>query len=259
MMDPSERAIPGVSANYLMMEAMARYRFAKKNTSKVKRILDVACGTGYGTAIVSGKGKEVYGIDLNTEAISFARTSYQNDNTSFFVGDVYDIPFKDMYFDAIIAFEMIEHLEHLNVFLKEAQRVLKKNGTLIVSTPNRLITSPDGNLMSPYHTQEYDPDQLKRLLGKHFKDVTVLGQQSSSRALTAHHDFMKSQTARQSFVDIDLLSIRKLIPRPVKEHIWKRAGSLFGRKTQDLLTEADFPIQKYNVSSAQYLVALCKK
>ncbi len=261
MMDPSERAIPGVSAHFLMMEARARYSFAKKVLKGYSRILDVACGTGYGTAMVSDatKTKEVYGVDISSEAIGFARERYQDDNTTFLKANVYDIPFKNEYFDAIVAFEMIEHLDKLSTFLKEADRVLQKGGILVVSTPNRLITSPEGDLMSPYHTQEYDPSELKQLLSKHFKDVVIYGQQSTQNATHAHQDFMKSQNARQSFVDIDFLSIRKLIPRPLKEQVWKKVGSIFGRQTQEQLKESDFPIKKSNVASAQYLVALCKK
>lgn len=259
MMDPSERAIPGVSAHFLMMEAESRYSFAKKHIKKNGRILDVACGTGYGTSILSQKADTIYGIDISFEAIAFARDRYENQNTTFLQADVYDIPFKNDYFDAVVGYEMIEHLENPKLFLQEVSRILDKGGTFIISTPNRLVTSPDGHLMSPYHTQEFDPDELYKLLAKHFKQVEVYGQRGSTKALGAHKDFMKSQTARQSFVDMDFLGFRKFVPRGLKERLWVKMGALFGRETQENLTESDFPILKKDVISAQYLVAICKK
>lgn len=238
-MDFAERVIPGLTSNYMFKQALARYQFAKKFI-KNKNVLDAACGTGYATIGT--------GIDNNPEAITFAQRHYQ---AKYVVGDILNMPFKNHFFDVVTSFETIEHVD-ANKFLLEIKRVLKKNGILILSTPCK-----NGPSNSPYHVREFTKVELEILLKKHFKTVAIYGQTSSRRAKIAWKDFLNSQETRKSLINFDSLGFRKLIPRELKEFMWKYLGNWFSkRKTQENLSEEDFPVVAYN-HSCQTLVAVC--
>lgn len=103
---------------------------------KKKIVLDVGCTAGYLGSILQKKGAKVYGVDISQKAIQLARkkifSAQQLDLNE------QKLPFKNNLFDLIIASEVIEHLFQPANFLKDAHRVLKNNGKLILSTPNFL-------------------------------------------------------------------------------------------------------------------------
>jgi len=257
MMDFNERVIPGVTANFQFKESSARYEFARKIFKKGTKVLDVGCGTGYGSSLLAKKCK-VFAIDINEEAINFARKHYSN-RIKFRVAKTERLPFKNQEFDAICSFEVIEHIEKVDRMLKEIYRVLKNGGKFVLSTPNRGINSPDGKFKSPYHVREYIPEEFLELLKKYFPKVEIKSQKKNEVAEKAFKDFLESQKAREKIVDRDVLGIRKVIPVFMKERIWKYAGNLFGRRTQESLKTFDFPIKSGNLKSAEYLIAVCEK
>lgn len=254
-MDFNERVIPNVSANFLYQEAFARYVFASKQIRKDSFVLDLGCGTGYGSYYLSKKNK-VTAIDIDQETISYAKKHY-GDSIKFLRADISKEIQIDEKFDAICSFEVIEHLNDVNKYLDNIKKLLKPSGKLILSTPNSKIFSPDGKPKSEYHVKEFDKKELERLLKKKFKKVEMFGQNKSNKAKDAFRDFLLSQNARQSFVDRDKLRIRKLIPKSIKEKMWKYIGSSYGRKTQENLTEKDFPITKKNIDTSEYFIVIC--
>lgn len=138
-----EQCVIGSTTSRIEEDHLARYEFVKKYVAG-KIVLDLACGTGYGTRMIRNfSGKPTYGIDISTEAIHHAKKTYATDGLEFIHGDVTKLPFTDSFFDTIVSFETIEHLDAngRSLFLKELYRVLKPDGTLILSTPNRRITS----------------------------------------------------------------------------------------------------------------------
>jgi 2-polyprenyl-3-methyl-5-hydroxy-6-metoxy-1,4-benzoquinol methylase len=255
----TERAVPTVTANFLMEEARARYLFASKYVTAADNVCDMACGTGYGSEILGKKGKLVIGIDISDEALEFAIQKFARAHISFVKMDALKTLFKDKTFSVITAFEMIEHLSKPKNFLAEMSRILAPRGVCILSTPNRLIQSPDGNPMSPYHTKEYSPEEFERLLKTAFTKVELFGQRKSERAEHAVNQFMVSQKFRQFFVDIDVLGIRKLFSRSRKERIWKTVGALFGRNTQENVSTQDYAIKNKSLQKAEYIIAVCRK
>lgn len=257
MMDFNERVIPSVTANFQYKESLARYEFAKKLLRKGTRVLDIGCGTGYGSAALA-ETHEVTAIDNNKEAINYAKRHYRG-KAKFLVVNALKLPFKDSKFDAICSFEAIEHIKDVEKFLKEVIRVLKQGGKFIMSTPNKSIHSPKEKLKSPYHVKEYTNKELANLLGKFFKLIEIRGQIKSERAKIAFKDFIGSQEAREGFVKSDVLGIRKIFPRALKEKIWKYLGTFFGRASQESLETKDFPIKSSNLSQAEYFVAICEK
>jgi ubiquinone/menaquinone biosynthesis C-methylase UbiE len=157
-----------------------RYAELSKHIGPRDVVLDIACGTGYGTNRISTyTSNTVIGGDISAEAVETCNKTWKKDNLSFRVLDGTQLDFPDQYFDKIISFETIEHTTEYNPMLKEFYRVLKKGGTAIISTPNFLINSPKGYIENPYHTQEFVLDELKNILENVFNTVEIYGQKYS--------------------------------------------------------------------------------
>lgn len=141
-------------------------------------ILDLACGTGFGTDILAQytTGK-VVGGDIAADAIDECKSNWKRSNIEFRVLDGTQLAFSDKTFDVIVSFETIEHTTQYLDMLREFQRVLKDSGVAIISTPNFPINSPSGKVTNPYHTQEFKYDELCEILNSVFKEVSILGQE----------------------------------------------------------------------------------
>lgn len=161
----------------LWQEHINRYAFAAEFV-KDKNILDVACGTGYGSAYLAESGaKEVVGGDVSKEAITYALKNTRSDKLSFALLDATQLPFPACTFDVITSFETIEHLEKYRIFLAECTRTLKNGGILVCSTPNKKLASPHTpKPLNPFHVREFYPMEYYRLLTSYFSDVTLYGQ-----------------------------------------------------------------------------------
>lgn len=173
-----ERVVPGKTPQTIYDEHIYRYIFATSLT-KNKVVLDVACGTGYGVSYMAEKGaREVIGVDISAIAANYARERFSKDNgASFICANAIKLPFVDNVFDVVVSFETIEHIRQYRKFLEECRRVLKENGLLICSTPNRRIFSP--NLAKPvntFHIKEFWPEEFYRLLRRYFAHITFYGQ-----------------------------------------------------------------------------------
>lgn len=171
-----ERLIPEINrGESFFYEHLARYLFAGQFV-KEKIVLDAGCGSGYGSFIISkyGFAKKIYSVDISTEALSYARRKYNCDNIIYSLDNVERLSnFHDKTIDVVLAFEIIEHLNKQELFLKRVLKCLKENGLLIISTPNK-YRIPAGN---PYHTREYTSNEFKKLLRKYFKFVDILYQE----------------------------------------------------------------------------------
>lgn len=173
-----ERVVPGKTPQVIYDEHIYRYIFAAGLTES-KVVLDVACGTGYGVGyLVERRVGKAVGVDISSEAVDYARERYGgNKKASFVCADALRLPFSDGSFDVVISFETIEHLKQYSRFLAECRRVLRENGLLICSTPNRRVFSP--NLAKPintFHVKEFWPEEFYRLLRRYFAEITLYGQ-----------------------------------------------------------------------------------
>lgn len=147
-------------------EHIARYD-AATNLVKGKRVLDIACGTGYGTALLAKAAKSVVGVDVSAQAVEYATKKFARDNVTFRKGNGRDIPAKTAEFDVVVSYETIEHLQDYPGFIDEIKRVLKKDGLLIISTPNDK-EFPVGN---HFHLHQFEENELESLLKKSFKNL----------------------------------------------------------------------------------------
>lgn len=149
-------------ARYLVGAALAKGR----------RVLDAACGTGYGTAmLLDANPSELVALDIAPEALDATRRRV-GDRAEMVQGDLGALPFEDGSFDLVVCFEAIEHVHDRDGVLDELQRVTAPDGLLVLSSPNRDVYPP-GN---PHHIEEYTSAELADALSARFRNVRVLRQ-----------------------------------------------------------------------------------
>ena len=158
-------------------EHLHRYHEAAKEVRRTDCLLDLACGTGFGTNLLAEHTDGmVIGGDLAPSAIEESREHWSRANLEFRVLDGVAIAFEDSHFDKLVSFETIEHTTKYREMLAEFSRVLKPGGSAFISTPNFPINSPRGLATNPYHTQEFEYDELLGVLSEAFDTVRILGQ-----------------------------------------------------------------------------------
>lgn len=165
-----ERLDFGEMTPYNAVEAsihLNRYSIVKP-VCKNKIILDAACGEGYGSFFLNKWGaKEVFGLDIDEETIKKADKIFGSSNVKFQCHDVEKLPFPDYYFDIIVSFETLEHIENPDSFLEEIRRVLKPGGMIFLSCPNDPYYYKEGNITNPFHKRPYTFFEFKELAEKH--------------------------------------------------------------------------------------------
>jgi ubiquinone/menaquinone biosynthesis C-methylase UbiE len=145
-----------------------RYGFAKRLV-KDKQVLDAACGEGYGSDILAQISKQVIGVDIDQASIEHARKRYKRDNLEFIQASCAQLPFKDSSFEVVVSFETLEHLQHQQQMLAEFNRVLKPNGLLLISTPDKKHYSDERGFENEYHVKELYKEEFKVLLDRHWQ------------------------------------------------------------------------------------------
>jgi len=164
-----ERYVPG-TAGEIAHEHWHRYAFARAFVAG-RRVLDAACGEGYGSALLAEAAVHVTGVDIDARTLAHARATYAGrTNVEFVEGSAARLPLRDASVDVVVSFETIEHLEAADQprMLAEFARVLHPDGVLILSSPNRPEYSDARNHVNPFHIHELDRDELARLVDPHF-------------------------------------------------------------------------------------------
>ena len=159
----------------IAIEHLHRYSLAL-NYVKNKIVLDIACGEGYGSFLISHKSKRVYGVDINEETIQFASQKYKNSNLNFIKGSTSKIPLDDNTVEVITSFETIEHHDEHDEMMLEMKRVLKPDGIVIMSSPDKLYYSDERNYKNIFHIKELYKNEFKILVEKYFNEVQILSQ-----------------------------------------------------------------------------------
>ncbi len=177
-----ERFVPTESGE-LAYEHWHRYAWCQE-LARGRRVLDVACGEGYGSALLADVAEAVDGVDIAVEAVSSARSTYgTRANLRFHEASATRLPFANASFDLVISFETVEHLLEQEQMLEELRRVLRPDGILVISSPNRPIYSDARNYRNEFHVRELDFEEFSALLGRQFPAVDFYGQRMSSGSL----------------------------------------------------------------------------
>ena len=176
-----ERTLPDVpEENYWYRRHLAVYEWIADRCAG-RRVVDLACGEGYGTDVLARRAAEAIGVDANPEAHEHARARYRRENLSFQRGLVED--FNESV-DAVVFLQTIEHIHDPDRLLT---RIAEIAPVAYISTPNRLTLAPPGAEKSdnPWHLHEYRAEEFRRLCEDHFPRVELHGL-FHARKLRAH-------------------------------------------------------------------------
>lgn len=183
-----EQFVPGIQKTRLVEEHQTRYAFAVP-FAKDADVLDIACGTGYGTAELAKISKNAIGVDLSPESIEYARSHFTLPNLKFLQASATDDLFPPDSFDLICSFETIEHLtaEQRKEYLSNLRTWLRPNGVLLLSTPNHKITSPfTAKPLNPYHMHEFTLEGLIDEVTPFFDVRKALGQRLIKKIMVGY-------------------------------------------------------------------------
>jgi GT2 family glycosyltransferase/2-polyprenyl-3-methyl-5-hydroxy-6-metoxy-1,4-benzoquinol methylase/glycosyltransferase involved in cell wall biosynthesis len=169
-----ERYIP-TEQGRIRLEHYHRYAMVSDVVTE-KDVLDIACGEGYGSSFMADVARSVIGVDIAKAAVKHASTTYKKPNLKFRQGSAINLAFADASFDVVVSFETIEHLVEQAQMLAEIRRVLRPNGVLIISSPNRPIYSEESGKHNEFHVKELDFNEFDELLKVQFPTVHYFGQ-----------------------------------------------------------------------------------
>jgi ubiquinone/menaquinone biosynthesis C-methylase UbiE len=254
-----ERVVPDKTETSLYKEHIDRYQFASKFI-RDNKILDLACGTGYGSHYLINKGaREVVGVDISPEAIEYAKNHYYNENLNYICADALELPFSDGSFDAIVSFETIEHLQNDEKFIAQCHRIIKKDGLLIISTPNKRFWSPEQDQpCNEYHFREYSAPEFEELLASYFRDIELYGQKNINLIKKSFIDKsfkLISIIPKGNLINQKILNIKN--NKRIKPETPDRKDDPVKRTEEPLDEIKKYKESKYNIP--KFIIALCKK
>jgi ubiquinone/menaquinone biosynthesis C-methylase UbiE len=170
-----ERFVPGEMHGNIELEHRHRYLFASQFVSG-KAVLDIACGEGYGSALLAKSARRVIGVDIADRAVEHAKQRYQAENLEFAIGSCAAIPLGDGAVEVVVSFETIEHHAEHEAMMHEINRVLRPGGLLVISSPDKLEYSDKPSFRNPFHVKELYEEEFQELLSTHFRNVRLFGQ-----------------------------------------------------------------------------------
>lgn len=193
-----ERFLPEQMRGELVeAEHVLRYWWASEHCVG-QRVLDAGCGVGYGAAMLHDAGaRDVVAIDSSESVVEVARHAVPA-GVLCEVGDVTSLQYEDASFDVIVCFEVIEHVDDPDAALDELARVLRPDGLLLISSPNRDRYVP-GN---PHHRHEYVPEELRAALLKRFPSVVFVQQHAMLASVVS---------ARGGDADFEAATVQRLV------------------------------------------------
>ncbi|PTE16378.1 methyltransferase domain-containing protein [Pseudogemmobacter blasticus] len=169
-----ERYVPGIGGS-IALEHEHRYRFCLDFVSG-RRVLDIACGEGFGSAMIAEHAEKVWGVDIDRQAVSHAVARYSHDNLQYLVGSCSNIPLPDASVDVVVSFETIEHHDNHDGMMNEILRVMRPGGVLIISSPDKRVYSDERGFRNEFHVKELYADEFDALLRGRFAHVAMFGQ-----------------------------------------------------------------------------------
>jgi len=178
-----ERCVPWAPDIQVIYEHFHRYLWAA-GLVEGRKVLDLGSGEGFGAAILAESATQVVGVDVDARTVEHSRLNYAATNLEFRVGTALDLSdFEAGSFEAVVAFEIIEHVKDQERVLAEVERLLANDGVLVISTPDRRLYSEVTGQRNPFHEQELGIEEFHELLAKSFPYIASWGQ----RTITGSH------------------------------------------------------------------------
>ncbi len=216
------------------------------------RVLDLGCGSGYGTAELADSLPRIVGLDRVPPDEASKRQ-----NIDWVRADLRGNPLVPQSFELIISFQVIEHLEDPSVYLESIAHLLAPGGVALITTPN-LLTS---DKINPFHVHEYESEELRKTVAPYFDSVEMKGIGLSERVAP----YFEERLARiEKIMRIDPLGLRNLLPQGLLHWLFAKGALLVRRGIQEGdqgmpdATIEDFPIRDADPRDID-LLAVCRK
>ena len=195
----AERVSLEKSDNYVFQRSVLAYHRAAELVSG--DILEIGTGSGYGVEIIAPKATRYITIDKH-----LPQNPLQLDNVEYYEMEVPPIGFESGSFDAVVSFQVIEHIDDDIDFVREVARVLRPGGKFVVSTPN----APMSLTRNPWHVREYNADELRNLLECHFSKVEAYGVIGNEKVMEYYR---KNRQSVRKITRFDILDLQHRLPR----------------------------------------------
>ena len=197
----AERVSRDASDNFVFQRSLLAYHAAAERIAG--DVLEIGTGSGYGIETVAPRAARFVTIDKHVPAPEVLRLSGRGE---FRQATVPPLPFADGSFDCVISFQVIEHIEKDEEFVREIHRVLRPGGRFIVTTPN----APMSLTRNPWHVREYTAEELRKLLGAFFAEVEMLGV-SGNEKVTAYYE--RNRRSVERIARLDIFDLQHRLPR----------------------------------------------
>jgi SAM-dependent methyltransferase len=204
-----------------MQRHLAAYRYAA-TLAAGRSVLDAGCGEGYGTAMLARVASRALGIDRPAVAAA-AAARHAGSGAAYEGVDLERLAGLGRRFELVVSFQVIEHVIDPVGYLRALAACTAPGGTLVVTTPNRLMSVSE----NPYHLREWTAPELRALAAPVLPGVEVLGVHGSER-VRAYERARGEQVQR--ILRLDPLGLRRLVPAVVIERVFPVLAKLVRRR-----------------------------
>ena len=195
----AERVSLEKSDNYVFQRSVLAYHHAAELVGG--DILEIGTGSGYGVEVIAPKATRYITVDKQ-----LPQNPLQLENVEYYDMEVPPIEFENCSFDAVVSFQVIEHIEDDMTFVREVARVLRPEGKFVVSTPN----APMSLTRNPWHVREYKANELYNLLGCYFSNVELYGVVGNEKIMEYYR---KNRQSVRKITRFDILDLQHRLPR----------------------------------------------
>jgi SAM-dependent methyltransferase len=229
-----ERMVPdGLSSaeDYILyLRQLFAYRIACQRLPPDSRVLDVGVGEGYGSRLLAENRRKVVGVDVDPTTVFHAARQPSSNHAFYALSGGCELPFRATTFDAIVSFQVIEHVEDDRRFVAELARVLRPAGVALLTTPNRTLRlAPGQRPWNRFHRREYALDDLRSLLSAVFSAVDIQGVDATPGVRQL--ELTRLRRIRR-LVALDPFGLRRRLPAAVSSFLRNVAHRILNRSDE---------------------------